>query len=80
MAARPLTPADVVASRLPEVDAQVRAGNPSPILFWPPFPRLDEAGRVEVEAALAAAGYMVISWCDLGRDKKWATLRRKDTQ
>jgi hypothetical protein len=60
MAARPLTPADVVALRLPDLRAQAAAGRDPVVLYWPrgePSPTWGE-----LAAALDAAGYDLVHW------------------
>jgi hypothetical protein len=74
MAARPLTPADVVASRLPDLRAQASAGRDPITLYWPrsePSPRWSE-----LAAALDAAGYDLIHWCER-RDGPFALIKER---
>jgi hypothetical protein len=70
-----LTPAEVVARRLPDLAAQKH--RPNPELYWPPRAALNDAIKREVAALLAAEGYEVVTWSE-DRDKAHATLRRKD--
>ena len=73
MAARPLTPADVVTLRLPDLRAQIH--RPNPELYWPRGAALNDAVKREVAALLAGEGYEVVTWSE-DRDKVHATLRR----
>jgi hypothetical protein len=74
-----LTPAEVVALRLPDLYAQARAGRLNPELFWPRRAPLTNAIKREVAMLLAREGYEVVTWSE-DRDKVHATLRRVNNE
>src|SRR3990172_7234891 len=75
MAARPLTPADVVTAALPHLRAQARAGRDRITLYWPRSEPSPTWG--DLAAALDAAGYDLVHWQER-RDGPFALVRERN--